>query len=305
MPSALNLHRLAPILLLIVAFSLHSTAAAGDPPDVIYRTHANEVRLSFSVTDQNHHGVATLQPGDFAVVDKELIVRNFQSFTRSDTTKLEIAMLVDASGSMLPRFRRETSDVLDLLAQTAGVPEENISVFSFAESHPKRLCAADCRASLAVDRIPLPRSGDLTPLFDTILDATDYLAQHADKDAEKVLIIISDGQDTVSRNSLRDATDAAMDAGVRIYALDFNSNNATQGSAVLYRLACATGGGYFWGMDSTARAANAILEDFKATYVITYKLPSHDAGFHALRILPTHNSTLQFRSRSGYYFDHR
>jgi len=305
MAFTINLHRLSPIFLLIVASSLYSSAAAGDPPDPIYRTHASEVRLTFSVTDQNQHGVATLQASDFAVVDKEIIVRNFQSFTRPGATKLEIAMLVDASGSMLPRFRRETSDVLDLLAQTAGVPEENISVFSFAESHPKLLCAADCRSSHAAEQIPLPRIGDLTPLYDTILDATDYLAQHADQDAEKVLIIISDGQDTVSRNSLRDATDAAINAGVEIYALDFNSNNSNPGSAVLYRLACATGGRYFWGMNSTDRATNAILEDFNATYVITYKLPSHDSGFHALRILPTHNSTLQFRSRSGYYFDHR
>jgi hypothetical protein len=35
---------------------------------------------------------------------------------------------------------------------------------------------------------------------------------------------------------------------------------------------------------------------------VTYHLPNHSSGFHQVRILPTHNLNLQFRSRSGYYF---
>ena len=69
----------------------------GDRPEFTYRTNTTEVRLNFSAMDQNNHGVATLQANDFAVVDKDVIVRNFQSFTRSDWTKLEIAILVDTS----------------------------------------------------------------------------------------------------------------------------------------------------------------------------------------------------------------
>lgn len=102
------------------------------------------MRLSFSAIDQNNRGVATLETGDFAVVDKGVIVRNFQSFTRSDVTKLEIAVLVDASGSVRPRFRQEIAGVLELVAQTAGVPDENISIFSFQGTQPAMLCAGDC-----------------------------------------------------------------------------------------------------------------------------------------------------------------
>jgi VWFA-related protein len=293
--------RLGPLAILLL-LSSGLRAAAADPPDLTYRTHANEVRLTFSVTDQNNHGVATLQPGDFAVVDTEFIVRNFQSFSHSDSTQLEIAILADASESVAPRFRQEISDLVELVSQTAGIPEKNLSIFSFLGSQPALLCAADCRTSHAAARLAPPDRGDLTPLFDTIVYASDFLSQHADRNAQKILIVLSDGQDTVSRNSLKDAVSCALRQAIQIYGIDRNHAFSSQGSAVLYRLATATGGRWFAGMDATASVMNVILEDFKASYIVTYKLPSHYSGFHSLRILPTHNSNLQFRSRSGYYF---
>ena len=307
MATTINPHRLLPIFLLIVAYSAHAAGVSGDPPptgdfpEVTYRTHANEVRLTFSASDQNHHGVATLQAADFAVVDKELVVRNFQSFTRSDVTKLDIAILIDGSESLAPSFRRETSNLVELLAQTAGVPEENLSVF-FVGSKPALLCAASCRGWNAAEHLPAPHAGELTPLFDTIIYASNYLAQHAERDAQKILIVLSDGQDTASLNSFRDARDSALHNALKIYSIDLNHDLSSQGSSVLFHLAGATGGSYFAGPNATTRATDGILEDFKASYVITYKLPSNDSGFHDLRIVPTHNLNLQFRSRSGYYY---
>src|SRR5690242_808226 len=289
MATSLTRRRLGPLAAILILGS-GLAAAPADPPDLTYRTHANEVRLTFSVTDQNNHGVATLQPSDFAVVDTEFIVRNFQSFTHSDSTKLEIGILVDGSQSIAPRFSRETSDLLDLVAQSAGIPEKNLSIFSFTGSQPKLLCAVDCRTSHAAEHLPPPATGDLTPLFDTIVYGSDFLSQHADRDAQKILIVLSDAQDTVSRNSLKDATDHALQRSVQIYCIDLNRATSSQGSTVLYHLAATTGGRSFAGPDAASRAMTVILEDFKASYVITYKLPSSRSGFHSLRILPTHNS---------------
>lgn len=305
MPIPINSRRLLPILLFIVLGYSSVAAAGGPPPDVTYRTHANEVRLAFSVSDQQDHGVATLQAGDFAVVDKDLVLRNFQSFRRSDSTQYEIAILVDASGSVAPRFGQELSQVLELLSHTAGIPEKNLSVFSFRDLQPKLVCSGNCRASNTAELVSVPQSGNLTPLFDSVIFASGFLAQRADTDVRKILIVFSDGQDSVSRHSLQDATDAATNAGVQIYAIDQNRTPSSQGSAVLYRFAGSTGGRYFSGVTAPDRAMNALLEDFKASYIVTYRLPNHDAGFHALRILPTHNSGLQFRSRSGYYYDNQ
>lgn len=290
------------MLILSMLCSSRSRAAAGDPPEFTYHVQANEVRLTFSVTDQNHRAIATLRPADFAVVDKELVIRDFQSFSRTDTKKLEIGILVDLSGSVAPRFRRETSDVIDLVSQTAAIPEENISLFSFSDSRPALLCSTNCRTSHAAEHLSQPRPGDLTPLFDTVIVASDFLAQHADHDAQKILIVISDGQDSASRASFREAFDTAMKRSVQIYSVDLNGKLSEQGSAILFALANQTGGRYLFGTDASQRAMDVILEDFRSTYTITYRVPSNYAGFHALHILPTHNQNLEFRSRSGYYY---
>jgi len=292
------------LLVFLFVCAAVSRAAAGDPPEYTYRTNVNEVRLTFAAMDQNNHGVATLQAGDFAVVDKDIIVRSFQSFTRSDWTKLEVAIVVDGSESVTPRFRQVMADVLELVSQTAGVPDENLSIFSFHASQPVLLCARDCRATHA-DTLPAGHAGGLTPLFDTIAFAADYLARHGDAHTEKILILFSDGEDTISRTSLGAAIDLSLRAEVQIFGIDLGNSRTFQGAAALRGLTQATGGRYFPPRSSATDALNVILEGFRATYTVSYRLPSRASGFHAVQILPTHNLNLQFHSRSGYYYPTR
>ena len=233
MAICLSWRRSWPLLLLLCVGIPRAIAA--DPADFTYRTKATEVRLSFSATDQNNHGVATLQASDFAIVDKDVIVRNFQSFTRSDGTKLELAILFDTSGSVAPHLRQEMADVVELVSETAGVPDENLSIVSFDGSKPALLCADDCRASHAADRIPSTGAKGLTPLFDTIVFAADFLSHRGDAQSARVLIVLSDGVDTISRNSLHDAIDVATRSDVQLHCIDLNqpSNETSQGAAVL------------------------------------------------------------------------
>ena len=291
-------------LLLICTDTSHSEP--GDQAASTFRTVVNEVRVSFSVVDQNNRGVATLQASDFAVVDQDVIVRNFQSFTRSDWSKLELAILVDASESTRPHFRQELADVLEVVSQTAGVPEENLAIFSFDNQRPALVCAGDCRVSHAADRLAPARAGSLTPLFDTLVFASDFLSQHGDAQTAKVLIVLSDGDDTISRSSAADAIRAAVGSDVQVYCIAIgNSALSPKGAAVLHRVATATGGRDFPSQDGAVSALNTIFEGLHATYTVTYQLPTHAPGFHAIRILPTHNRNLQFHSRSGYYYPQR
>ena len=295
-----------PLIAVLMFLAGIAPAVAGDPPEYTYRTNANEVRLYFSATDQNNHGVATLQASDFAVVDKQIIVRNFQSFTRSDWTKLKIAILIDGSESVTPHFRKELADVLNLVSQTAGIPDENLSMFSFQGVQPALLCAGNCRTAGTAERLPAGRAGGLTPLYDSIVFATDFLSQHGDAHAQKVLIVFSDGADTISRSSLHDAVDASLRNEVQVDCIDLNRPFASfPGATVLQGLASASGGRYFPPSNGAADAINVILEGFQANYTVSYRLPNRAYGFHTVQILPTHNLNLQFRSRSGYYYPDR
>lgn len=291
---------------ILLALTGLAAGAEGDAPEFTYRTEVNEVRLSFSALDQNNHGIATLAANDFAIVDKGFIVRDFQSFTRSGWTQLEIAILIDASASVSPRFRQEISETLQLLSETAGVPDENISIFSFQNQQPAQLCAGNCRASYSIERIAPASAGGLTPLFDSLIFVSSYLSQHAGAHAQKILIVFSDGDDTISRSSLADAIDEAVAVDVQIECIGLTDpDSRSRDDAVLRRLATATGGSAFPARDGAVIAAQTILENFRATYTVTYRLPTHAGGFHPVRILPTHNLNLQFHSRSGYYYPDR
>ncbi len=291
-----------PLLAPLLFWSGVATGQAVDPVDFTFHANVTEVRITFSASDQNNHGVATLQARDFAVVDKDIVVRNFQSFALSDWTKFEIAMVVDSSESVTPRFRQEMAGLGELVSQTAGVPDHNLSIFTFHGPNPVLLCAGDCRTSGAVGQLATAGAGGLTPLYDTLVFAANFLSVHGDANAGKVLILFSDGADTISRNSLHDALEASLRSEVQLYCIDLNNpQESSPGAAVLRGLAGTTGGRYF-PPSQASQALQVILEGLHASYRVSYRIPSQASGFHTVRILPTHNLNLQFRSRSGYYY---
>ena len=302
-----------PRLALLALFTLTSVLAAEDASDAsgvpTYRSTVSEVRVTFFATDENNHPVATLTKSDFAVVDNELVVRNFRSFTHSDETSLDVVALVDLSESVAPRFRVAMSNVLQLVAQEQSIPDDNIAVVSFGGMRPAILCSNGCRASDSVSRLLAVKSTGTTPLFDALILGADFISHHRRAGARPVLILFSDGNDTISLHSPREALEAVLDEGALIYSVDMGtSENQTSGSTFLRQASDATGGRYFSlrfsPQDGAAAILNAVLEDLRASYVVTYDLPSHQAGFHSLRLLPTHNLNLRFHSRNGYNYEH-
>ena len=156
------------------------------------------------------------------------------------------------------------------------------------------------------------KSGGATPLFDALIFAADFISQHRRAGARPVMILFSDGDDTISMHSPREALQAVLDDGALIYSVDMGTartESKTSGTMFLRRVSEATGGRYFAvslrpsQQNGAATVLNAVLEDLRASYVVTYDLPSYQAGFHSLRLLPTHNLNLTFHSRNGYEYE--
>jgi VWFA-related protein len=292
-----------------IAMSYAALGQADDlSPTATFRTSTAEVRLTFSTTDQNDRVMATVQPSDFAIVDRDLVVREFRSFTRSEYTRMKIALLVDASGSVTPQFRKEVASVLQVISETSGVPEEDVSVISFRDLKPAVVCAGNCRTLNWNPEFLAMKEGGLTPLYDSAVFASRFLAKHSDQPQDnggrvrKVLILFSDGLDTISLSSFADVVHEALLNDVTIYTVDAGRSQSFNGVQVLRSLALKTGGRYFPIEAGSSKITDVILEDFHATYTVAYKLPYYAAGFHEVRILPTHNLGLQFHCRLGYYF---
>jgi VWFA-related protein len=263
----------------------------------------SEVRLTFFATDETNHGVETIHNNDFAVVDDGLVIRQFRSFARSNITHLEIVVLVDMSQSVVSRFRQEIGDVLQLISSTQSISEDHISVISFGGMRQTVICSGNCRDSSVTSRLLETKADGATPLFDALQFAGNFVAQRRAADARPVVILFSDGEDTISRVSSIDALHAVLESEAQIYAVDLNDpRRFSNGAAALDILAEATGGSHLSIHQGAAQILDAVLEDLHAGYLVTYKLPNSAAGFHSVRILPTRNPKLKFRCRGGYVY---
>jgi hypothetical protein len=149
--------------------------------------------------------------------------------------------------------------------------------------------------------IPRPHGG-ATPLFDALKKAANLLHARAQPDVWRVIVLFSDGDDTISVASLKEALGAILASEAQVYAVDNRvSARPSNGTAILQKIATDSGGRYLRNNDGGVNVLNNVIGDLHSARVVTYALPAADADFHSIRIRPTHNLKLQFHCRSGYY----
>jgi len=275
-----------------------------DSPAVTYRTGASEVRITFFATDENNHLVNQIGENDFAVVDSEMVIRDFRSLRRSDETQLDIVLLVDASESVGRRFRGTTEDVLRLVSENSQGSRDKISIITFAGLKPAFLCVDDCSDPEVDRKLQSLTPAGPTPLFDSLAFAARFISNRHTGGVRQLLIVFSDGVDTISGSSPRDTLRALAATGALLYSINVESSKReTNGKPWLQQMAEVTGGRSFSMQDSSADILQGILADLRASYVVTYPLPNRAAGFHSLRILPKNNLNLEFHCRRGYFYE--
>ena len=116
--------------------------------------------------------------------------------------------------------------------------------------------------TLSVDSV------DGTTLWDAIVLSARSLA--GEPLPARVIILVTDGNETMSKASLADATRAAKDAGVAVYPIAIESSRFTP--APLKQLAEKTGGTYYGAASSGALTPiyESIAEELKRTWQISY-----------------------------------
>ncbi len=284
-------------VLLFVFPALFSATNTSDEPLTAYRTGTSEVRISFFATDENDTIVQILNRDDFAVVDNETVVRDFRSLVPASETALDVVVMIDASGSVERHFRETAEGVGKLVAEAALSVEDELSVVVFTGVRSRVVCAGTCKSEEAQQDIARLQPSGPTPLYDALTDVARNLKARQRPDIRQIVILFSDGHDTISGASPQNALGEILQTGAVLYAVSQSSAN----DGALENIAAATGGRLLqWrGVD----VLQEILAEQRASYIVSYALPSREKGFHSLRILPKHNLNLQFHCRRGYYYD--
>ena len=280
-------------------------AQSGDPvPDVTYHTGTSEVRISFFATDENRHAVENLNGEDFAIVDGDQVIRSFRSLNRAQETNLDVVLLIDSSESVAHQFPTIVHEILGLISRMPA--DDRVSVMAFGGTKPWVVCSdqseVNCRTPRAEQRLLSIVPESSTPLYDALMLSADLLAKSKRATARQMILLFSDGNDTVSRATQAEALAELWPTNAALYTIDLN-HRACESNRWLEQLSALTGARCFSMDAGAAGIVESIFTDLRTSYVVTYSLPSHMAGFHSLRILPKHNLNLRFYCRRGYVYD--
>jgi Ca-activated chloride channel family protein len=145
-----------------------------------------------------------------------------------------------------------------------------------------------------------------TALYDAVAV---YLSRVADTPGRRILVVLTDGEDTTSATSLTDLIQLVKASPVTIYPVAFSgtysmgTNRAMTARAVLAQLAEISGGAvYSPGASQDLAAVYAsILSELKAQYVLGYVSdnPKADGRFRRLKV-ELRGKSLRVRHRQGY-----
>ena len=148
------------ICLCHLCFGQSTPAGSDELSNITYHSTASEVRLVFFATDEHNHAVESLQRHDFAVVDDGMVIRDFRSFTRFPAMRLDVVVLCDSSESVLPHFKEQMADVLQLISQWPWNPEDSVSVLSFSGIDTHRFAPGIAEVRSPPIGLPRCRKGD-------------------------------------------------------------------------------------------------------------------------------------------------
>jgi Ca-activated chloride channel homolog len=292
---------LSSLILLATGFGSQEPKHDGDPQATI-RAEVALVNVIFTVSDRYSKPVTGLKADDFLVFEDRnpQKIEYYSEFAEASEVPLTIGLLMDTSGSVKQKLGYEKHAAAEFfgsvlrrnkdLGMLMRFDSEVQLVQDFTED-PDRLIAA-------LDDL---KAGNSTALFDAIWLAVGELRKEVGR---RVIVVITDGDDTSSRVRKEEAVEAAQKADVLIYGIGVRGEFGANFS-VLKKFAEETGGSFF---SPKARQAEieetfrTIGQDLKNQYSLAYISTNakKDGTFRTIEIKPK-KPGLRVRTRRGYY----
>lgn len=287
--------------ILLAAISL--MAGSPEQPQTTIRAEVALVNVVFSAFDRQNRAVAGLHAEDFLILEDRApqTVKYFSPISKGDIP-LTVALLVDTSASIRERLEDEKQTAAEFLRSVVRREEDSALLIDFNSevnlvhdftNNPEELIAA---------MRPL-RAGGTTALFDGLsLAVNGKLKGHTGR---KVMVVITDGDDTASKASREMVIEAAQKHDVLIYGIGIRSENFGANFEVLKRFAEETGGRFYSSRPTLGEMQTAfrlIREELQNQYSLAYtSTNSTRDGAYRLIQVRCKRSGVRIRTRKGYY----
>ena len=188
----------------------------GDVEDII-KIDSRLVVVPVSVLDASGQPVLGLKAQDFRVLEDNQ-AQEVAQVSDADKVPLEIALLFDVSASTDSMFKFE-QEIAAKFLQEVMRPEDRATVFTVGE-RPMIVQARDSADKSAAAIRNIQPTKQFTAFFDTVSAASEYLQKNAATGRRKVIIVISDGEDTSSDRIRKAIDNGYAKLGDKINTLD-------------------------------------------------------------------------------------
>lgn len=269
--------------------------------------NVNLVNIFVNVTDRNGAIVGGLAKEDFAITEDNR-PQQIAVFEKQSELPLNLTLAIDTSGSVRKDLNDEAA-AGKRFAHDILRPQDQMSVMQFA-TEVRALSPFTNKVSQIDKALGQLRSDWATALYDAIYQGSERLGP---LDGRKVLVLISDGDDTVQNTTYAQALEQALRNEVMIYSLidvpiEASAGRDTGGEHALITLSEQTGGKYFYvnagGLD---KAFQKVSDDLRTQYVLGYYPRNQEPGlpFHRIHVTVPRASAQEFniRHKVGYYSD--
>jgi Ca-activated chloride channel family protein len=268
------------------------------------------VNVFVNVTDPNGVIVGGLTRDDFALTE-DGHPQQIAVFERQSELPLNLTLAIDTSGSVRKDMTEE-ADAARRFAHALLRPQDRMSLLQFA-TEVRELTPFTNKLNL-IDRGLTQLRGDwATALYDAILLGSRRLGGNPGRSPRRVLIVVSDGDDTAKNTTYAQALEAALRNEVMIYTvidvpIEASAGRDLGGEHALITLAEQTGGKSFYESDGGLDKAFArVSDDLRTQYLLGYYPHNQVKGtaFHRIQVTVPRAAAESFniRHKTGYFGD--
>src|SRR5580700_3565134 len=270
----------------------------------VIRKDVDEVLLHATVVDDKQHIVTNLDRSAFTVFEDGK-PQNIVSFRHEDIP-VSMGIVIDNSGSMREKRAKVNQAALNLVRSSN--PDDEVFVVNFNDEYYLDQDFTNDLLKLKEALEKIDAKGG-TALYDALEASALHLKQDARLE-RKVLFLVTDGEDTASRDTLEQAVKQLQEEnGPSVYAIGIlgDEEHPKRARRALEIMAQRTGGvAFFPGtLDEVDEISRQVAHDIRNQYTIGYKPtnPKASGGFRTIRVeaKAKGHKKLMVRTKSGYY----
>ena len=248
---------------------------------------------------------------------EDKVPQQIESFTseQNNVLPLYVGVLMDTSPSTAGKLKFEQESAMNFIQTVIRPRRDRVLFATFDHEVTLRQDFTDRLELLDRAVFGVKKTGNKTALYDAVWQFCDEKMRSAQ--GRRVIVVITDGDDTYSRADLKDAIDIAQRTETTIFAISTKAGLSgtvpgveagqvqDHGDKSLERLCEETGGVAFFTGDMLAleRSFGRIANELRTQYLITYKPTNdqYDGSYRKVDVkLINGNEKFRLRTKRGY-----